>query len=108
MLIDRITLSGKAAGQLLIQFRRRCAGDMQVRAPTVVEQFRQWFHYTADMVDYAASPPIGDAARSWYPLNTDSCFAFNSVCPYHLVCAWPERREQALAGEKFANQEYRP
>lgn len=80
-----------------------------------VAQFKGWFHRIADEIErcheldsiterqtLCGDRFVAEECGDPWPMNTDSCMAFNRVCPYFEACRSPERALQYLeASERF-------
>jgi hypothetical protein len=78
----------------------------------MVEDFYGWFHHVAGLIEmnlsetYVLGETVADMPRgSAFPMNTDTCFSFNRICPYFEFCRNPDRYKGMLDTDKFKVRE---
>lgn len=109
--------SGVPTGEVTVQKALYHREPLAVGAQEI-EDFKGWFHHIASLIEMNENPsdywqdasiicPDQELQTAHaYPMNTDSCLAFNRVCPFFEACRNPKRGIQMLeSNDQFKRRE---
>ncbi len=56
-----------------------------------LDAFKMWFHRVANAIEEDLRDHNAEYESGAFPMNTDSCLAYNSVCPFFECCRNPKQ-----------------